>query len=110
MRPAVSMYFSLPVKNGWQAEQISTFSSFRVLRVLKVLPQLQVTLVRKYGGGMPSFRVDLSSARCRGYCFGENLKVYRPRGVATRAEKARTLALAGRAFTIGRQFSHWASP
>ena len=97
MRPAVSMYFSLPVKNGWQAEQISTFSSFRVLRVLKVLPQLQVT-------------VDLSSARCRGYCFGENLKVYRPRGVATRAEKARTLALAGRAFTIGRQFSHWASP
>ena len=46
IRPAVSMYFSLPVKNGWQAEQISTFSSFLVLRVLNVLPQLQVTVVR----------------------------------------------------------------
>src|ERR1043166_4529929 len=66
IRPAVSMYFSLPVKNGWQAEQISTFSSLLALRVLNVLPQLQVTTVVMYGGWMPSFMAWLSlRAACR---------------------------------------------
>src|SRR4051812_12797867 len=34
MRPVVSMNFCLPVKNGWQAEQISTVIFLRVLRVV----------------------------------------------------------------------------
>ncbi len=45
IRPAVSTNFNLPVKNGWQALQMSTFSSLRVLRVVKVLPHPQWTLV-----------------------------------------------------------------
>jgi hypothetical protein len=45
-RPAVSSSFCLPVKNGWQLEQISTFRSwpFIVERVWKVLPQAQCTV------------------------------------------------------------------
>src|SRR3954454_16359022 len=43
-RPAVSTNFCLPVKNGWQAEQISTFTLACVLRVTKLLPQAQWTL------------------------------------------------------------------
>src|SRR5205807_3395120 len=50
-RPAVSISFCLPVKNGWHAEQISTCSSpFRVERVLKVSPQAQVTVISLYSG------------------------------------------------------------
>ena len=45
-RPAVSTSFCLPVKNGWQLEQISTrsISPFMVERVWKVLPQAQCTV------------------------------------------------------------------
>jgi hypothetical protein len=42
-RPAESIIFCLPVKNGWHAEQISTLSRWRVDRVVKVAPQLQTT-------------------------------------------------------------------
>src|SRR5205823_9237890 len=41
-RPVVSTNFILPVKNGWQAEQISTVMFCRVLRVGILLPQPQV--------------------------------------------------------------------
>jgi len=41
MRPAVSMIFCLPVKNGWQAEQISMWKSPAVERVSMRLPQAQ---------------------------------------------------------------------
>src|SRR5205807_2640676 len=41
-RPVVSTNFILPVKNGWQAEQISTVMFLRVLRVGILLPQPQV--------------------------------------------------------------------
>jgi hypothetical protein len=43
-RPALSMNFCLPVKKGWQLEQISTRISFLVDRVWKVLPQAQITV------------------------------------------------------------------
>jgi hypothetical protein len=45
-RPAVSISFWRPVKNGWHEEQISTrISPLCVDRVLKVWPQAQVTLI-----------------------------------------------------------------
>jgi hypothetical protein len=45
-RPAVSTSFCLPVKNGWQDEQISTWSSRpSVERVLKEFPQAQTTVI-----------------------------------------------------------------
>src|ERR1044072_4938977 len=37
-RPVVSTNFILPVKNGWQAEQISTEMMLRMLRVGNLLP------------------------------------------------------------------------
>jgi hypothetical protein len=40
-RPAVSTNFCFPVKNGWQALQISTLILASVLRVVNVLPQAQ---------------------------------------------------------------------
>ena len=43
MRPAVSISRCLPVKNGWQVEQISSRSSFLVERVVQVAPQAQWT-------------------------------------------------------------------
>src|SRR6202007_3073389 len=45
-RPAVSTSFCLPVKKGWQFEQISTrsISPLMVERVWKVLPQAQWTV------------------------------------------------------------------
>src|SRR6266568_471560 len=45
-RPAVSTSFCLPVKNGWQFEQISTrsISPLMVERVWKVWPQAQCTV------------------------------------------------------------------
>src|SRR6201993_193096 len=45
-RPAVSISFCLPVKNGWQLEQISTrrVSPLIVERVGNVCPQAQCTV------------------------------------------------------------------
>src|SRR6266852_5118690 len=44
-RPAVSTSFCLPVKNGWQFEQISTWMSpLWVDRVANLCPQAQMTL------------------------------------------------------------------
>src|SRR5438045_2343618 len=43
-RPAVSTNFCLPVKNGWQALQMSTVIFPSVLRVVNVLPQAQWTV------------------------------------------------------------------
>ena len=43
-RPAASRSRCLPVKNGWQLEQISSRSSFFVERVVQVAPQAQWTL------------------------------------------------------------------
>src|SRR5207302_10994189 len=43
-RPAVSINFCRPVKNGWQDEQISTrISPLCVERVVNVWPQAQMT-------------------------------------------------------------------
>src|SRR5712692_6009475 len=60
-RPVVSTYFILPVKKGWQAEQISTVMFLRVLRVTNLLPQPQVTVASTYSGWIPDFRVWLPS-------------------------------------------------
>ena len=49
-RPALSMNFCLPVKNGWHWEQISTRISFFVDLVVNVLPQAQVTTHSWYSG------------------------------------------------------------
>src|SRR5919202_147180 len=57
-RPVVSTYFILPVKNGWQAEQISTVMFFRVLRVTNLLPQPHVTVASTYCGWMLAFIVS----------------------------------------------------
>src|SRR5258707_14147635 len=54
-RPVVSTYFILPVKKGWQAEQISTMMFFLVLRVVNLLPQPQVTVASSYLGWMSFF-------------------------------------------------------
>src|SRR5258706_16074072 len=57
-RPSVSISFWRPVKNGWQAEQISRCSSGLVERVLNVLPHAQRTSTSAYLGWMPSFTVS----------------------------------------------------
>src|SRR5207248_9868632 len=50
-RPAVSINFCLPVKKGWQAEQISTWMSPRCVdRVVKLLPQAHCTRISLYAG------------------------------------------------------------
>src|ERR1700735_3380066 len=55
-RPAVSISFCLPVKNGWQAEQISTtMSPLCVERVSNVFPQAHLTWMFSYFGWIPSF-------------------------------------------------------
>src|SRR5205823_65255 len=46
-RPCVSTSLYLPVKNGWQFEQISTWNEPRVERVSMTLPQAQVM---RHGG------------------------------------------------------------
>ena len=46
----LSTNFILPVKNGWQPEQISTVIAFLVLRVVNLLPQPQVTVASVYSG------------------------------------------------------------
>jgi len=58
MRPSRSTCFILPVKNGWQALQISTFIPGSVLRVTNELPQPHVTLVSTYLGCIPSFMTN----------------------------------------------------
>lgn len=46
MRPAVSIIFILPVKNGWQAAQISTLMlPLCVERVLNSVPHAHFTLI-----------------------------------------------------------------
>src|SRR5581483_9141666 len=56
MRPAVSSSFCLPVKNGWQLEQISTWMSpLWVERVMNELPQAQCTRTSLYAGWMAAF-------------------------------------------------------
>jgi hypothetical protein len=54
-RPAVSTSFCFPVKNGWQLEQISRWSSPTVERVCQVLPQAHFTFVVAYSGWMSAF-------------------------------------------------------
>src|SRR5262249_2708146 len=49
-RPAVSMSFCLPVKNGWHFEQTSTRMSGLVERVLMISPHAQVIVVSTYSG------------------------------------------------------------
>jgi hypothetical protein len=58
-RPALSMNFCLPVKKGWQLEQISTRISFLVDLVLNVFPQAQVTTHSWYSG-WTSFFIERS--------------------------------------------------
>src|ERR1700741_3056361 len=60
-RPVVSTNFILPVKNGWQAEQISTLMPFLVLRVVNLLPQPHVTVVSTYSGWISFFIALLPS-------------------------------------------------
>src|SRR5437867_4460131 len=49
-RPAVSTSFCLPVKNGWHAEQISTWMVGTVERVSMTLPQAQMMDAFSYRG------------------------------------------------------------
>jgi hypothetical protein len=56
-RPAASISFCVPVKYGWQLEQISRRSSFLVERVVQVFPHAQWTAVVMYSGWIPGFMV-----------------------------------------------------
>jgi hypothetical protein len=49
-RPAGSTIFCLPVKNGWQFEQISTVMPGRVERVSMTFPQAHVIATGAYLG------------------------------------------------------------
>src|SRR5688572_26272337 len=49
------MIFCVPVKNGWQFEQISTLISPPVDLVLYLLPQAQCTATSRYTGWIPFF-------------------------------------------------------
>src|SRR5512138_998729 len=60
MRPAVSISFCLPVKYGWQAEQMSTRISGFVDRVSNLFPHAQVTRTLWYFGWILSFISALS--------------------------------------------------
>src|SRR4051812_15165358 len=53
-RPSVSISFCLPVKNGWQFEQISRCSSGFVDRVFHVAPHAQRASTLWYLGWIPS--------------------------------------------------------
>jgi len=55
MRPAVSTSFCLPVKKGWQFEQISTRISLAVERVTNSFPHAQWTRINLYSGWMSGF-------------------------------------------------------
>jgi hypothetical protein len=55
-RPAVSTSFCLPVKNGWQFEQISRLMApLWVDRVVNALPHAQCTFVSLYAGWIAGF-------------------------------------------------------
>src|ERR1043165_4095444 len=54
-RPAASTNFCLPVKKGWQSEQISTWIVGTVERVSTTWPQAQMIFAGLYSGWMPSF-------------------------------------------------------
>jgi hypothetical protein len=54
-RPAVSTSFCFPVKNGWQALQMSVWISATVERVWNVLPQAHFTVASAYSGCMSAF-------------------------------------------------------
>ena len=54
-RPAVSINFCLPVKNGWHWLQMSVWISDAVERVWKVLPHAHLTVAVWYSGWMPTF-------------------------------------------------------
>src|SRR5262249_43598251 len=55
-RPAVSTSFCLPVKNGWQFEQISRWiSPLWVDRVVNEFPQARITRISLYAGWMLAF-------------------------------------------------------
>jgi len=60
-RPAVSMSFCLPVKNGWQTLQMSVWISAIVERVWNELPQARVTVAVAYSGWISAFMEHLSS-------------------------------------------------
>ncbi len=49
-RPSESTIFCVPVKNGWQLEQMSTLISPTVERVLNFAPQAQLTIAPLYVG------------------------------------------------------------
>jgi hypothetical protein len=63
MRPAVSISFCLPVKNGWQFEQMSVWISATVERVWNVLPQAHFTVAVAYSGWMSVFMACLTQSR-----------------------------------------------
>jgi hypothetical protein len=54
-RPAVSISFCLPVKNGWQLLQMSVLSVGSVERVWKTLPQAHFTVAVWYSGWISVF-------------------------------------------------------
>src|SRR5437667_9894665 len=54
-RPSVSTIFCVPVKNGWQLEQISSLMSPTVDRVLILYPQAQLIVASRYSGCIPAF-------------------------------------------------------
>src|SRR5205807_6893671 len=71
-RPSVSTNFCLPVKNGWHAEQISTWSFSSVEPVLNVLPHAQTTVASYHLGWIFSF-TGLPFAALPGGCFGDKV-------------------------------------
>jgi hypothetical protein len=60
-RPAVSMSFCFPVKNGWQTLQMSVWISAIVERVWNELPHAHFTVAVAYSGWMSAFMEHLSS-------------------------------------------------
>src|SRR5690606_9798972 len=54
-RPAVSISFCLPVKNGWQAAQMSRWIWSLVERVWNVLPHAHLTVAVAYTGWISVF-------------------------------------------------------
>lgn len=57
-RPAVSISFCFPVKNGWHAEQMSVWISACVERVSNVLPHAHLTVAVAYTGWMSVFTMS----------------------------------------------------
>ena len=92
-RPPRWVNFCCPVKNGWQAEQMSVLISSCVDLVTNVLPHAQVTLHSLYSGWIPCFMLSprFSSAfRRPADGFPEDAK-----GAAARGDSKDTLPQAG---------------